>query len=129
FERISRTHPGSGSVFHIGGNEKADCFYYIMELADDEVAGQAIKPDAYRPKTLRRELARRGRLPVEECLEIAIALTSALRHLHKHGLIHRDIKPSNIIFVDGDPKFADIGLVTDMGEPASYGGTAGYIPP
>ncbi|MBM3834543.1 MAG: hypothetical protein FJ403_14980 [Verrucomicrobia bacterium] len=35
-------------------------------------------------------------------------------HLHGQQLIHRDIKPSNIIFVRDVPKFADIGLVTDL---------------
>jgi serine/threonine protein kinase len=44
-------------------------------------------------------------------------------------LVHRDIKPSNIIFVHGQPKFADIGLVTDISEKATCVGTEGYIPP
>ena len=45
---------------------------------------------------------------------IALSLTRALEHLHAHGLVHRDIKPSNIIFVNGVPKLADIGLVTSV---------------
>ena len=47
-------------------------------------------------------------------------------------LIHRDIKPSNIIFVKGVPKFADIGLVTDIatkGRDVTYLGTPGRIAP
>jgi serine/threonine protein kinase len=47
-------------------------------------------------------------------------------------LIHRDIKPANIIFVNGRPKLADIGLVTEINEPqhrASLVGTEGYLPP
>src|SRR5947208_3785209 len=54
---------------------------------------------------------------------------SALAHLHKQGLVHRDIKPSNIIFVNGAPKLADIGLVTDADTTLSYVGTEGFIPP
>src|SRR5437867_7592758 len=55
--------------------------------------------DLYTPRTLRHDLKQRGRLPVDECIEIGLALTTALAHVHKHGLVHRDIKPSNIIFV------------------------------
>src|SRR6185436_15248805 len=43
--------------------------------------------------------------------------------------VHRDIKPSNIIFVDGVPKLADVGLVTGINEARSYVGTEGFIPP
>src|SRR5205814_6814754 len=61
--------------------------------------------------------------------EIALALTTAVGHLHKNGLVHRDIKPSNIIFINGLPKLADIGLVTDTDATLSFVGTPGYIPP
>src|SRR5262249_18014780 len=56
-------------------------------------------------------------------------LTSALAHLHKHGLLHRDIKPANIIFVGGVAKLADIGLVAEAGEARTFVGTEGFIPP
>lgn len=84
---------------------------------------------SYFPRTLRSELQRRGRLTVDECLSIGLILTSALEHLHKSGLVHRDIKPSNIIFVNGVPKLADIGLVADTSEAKSFVGTMGFIPP
>ena len=61
-------------------------------------------------------------------LEVALALTEALGHLHKNGLIHRDVKPSNVIFVNGRPKLADIGLVTDASDTRSIVGTEGYLP-
>jgi tetratricopeptide (TPR) repeat protein len=62
-------------------------------------------------------------------VSIGLALTRALAHLHGHGLVHRDIKPSNIIFVDGAPKVADIGLVTGIDATRSFVGTDGYIAP
>jgi serine/threonine protein kinase len=43
-------------------------------------------------------------------------------------LSHRDIKPSNIIFIEGVPKLADIGLVAASGQ-QSFVGTEGYVPP
>src|SRR5205814_9369801 len=70
-----------------------------------------------------------GRLQPDECVRIALSLTSALEHLHQNGLVHRDIKPSNIIFVNGAPKLADIGLVADVDEARSFVGTVGFIPP
>lgn len=89
----------------------------------------SLNPATYSPKTLRRELDRRGRLPVAECVEVGIALATALEHLHGHSLVHRDVKPSNIIFVNGTPKLADIGLVTDTEATMSYVGTQGFLPP
>src|SRR5215813_14969341 len=82
---------------------------------------------SYTPHTLRADLAH-GRLPAAQVLELGLALTEALAHLHEHGLVHRDIKPSNIIFVNGRPKLADIGLVTDASDACSIVGTEGYLP-
>ncbi len=87
------------------------------------------QPSTYSPRTLRSDLQRRGRLPCDECLLIGLALATALDHLHRHGLVHRDIKPSNIVFVNGIPKLADIGLVTHVEATLSYVGTEGYLPP
>jgi serine/threonine protein kinase/thioredoxin-like negative regulator of GroEL len=218
FEPISRSHESQLPILHVGLNEAAGCFYYVMELADDansflsvgadvrrltstgvRVSPPAAASDArdaskishrsipdqsaagedsrapedrgspdpqrvrmedgldesagartgeaaaagdnrapksepphvgsYEPRTLRLELERHGRLPLAQCLDISLALTTALAHLHKHGLVHRDIKPSNIIFVQGRPKLADIGLVTDAGDARSIVGTEGYLAP
>ena len=68
-------------------------------------------------------------MPLAECLDLGLAMTSALAHLHKHGLVHRDVKPSNIIFVGAMPKLADIGLVAEMSKARSFVGTDGFIPP
>jgi serine/threonine protein kinase len=98
-------------------------------------------PSSYAPKTLRSLLRpnpqpstlnpqpTNARLPAARVLEIGLALTEALAHLHSHGLVHRDVKPSNIIFVGGKPKLADIGLVTDASDTCSIVGTEGYLPP
>ncbi len=149
FEPISRSHDNLIDVLHVGRNDDAGYFYYVMELADDAAAERSggvleiwgggttqrsITPPlqdsgSYVPHTLKHEMQRRGRLPFEECLQLGLALTSALAHLHKNGLAHRDIKPSNIIFVGAVPKLADIGLVAGLDEARSYVGTEGYIPP
>jgi serine/threonine protein kinase len=148
FEPVSRSHPSQVAILHVGKNEELGYFYYVMELADDASAGNnvaskefkenktatvtllpPIVPDSYVPKTLRRVLRDQGALPAEQCLEISLALSGALGHLHEQGLVHRDIKPSNVIFVRGVPKLADIGLVAAADDTCSFVGTAGYIPP
>jgi tetratricopeptide (TPR) repeat protein len=129
YEPVSRAQPGLMDILQVGRNNEAGYFYYVMELADDVSSGHQIDPANYAPHTLSHELHKRGRLPFEECLNIGLTLTSALGHLHKHGLVHRDIKPSNIIFVNGAAELADIGLVTDLEEAKSYVGTEGFIPP
>ena len=132
FAPMSRSHPGLVHILHVGRNDLRGCFFYIMEAADDEVSGANIEPDRYVPRTLAGEIARRGRLPVEECVELALRLASALDHLHQRQLVHRDIKPSNIIFVGGEPKLADVGLVTGLAGEAgevTRVGTAGYLAP
>lgn len=131
YEPVSRTHSGLVQVLHIGMARDRGHFYYVMELADAATmdAGESAHPLDYKPKTLRGEIQRRGRLPVEECIAIGATLASALGHLHRHGLVHRDVKPSNIIFVSGAPKLVDVGLVAKMGDTRSMVGTEGYFAP
>jgi len=127
FEPLSRSHDGLIDILQVGSTE--DYFYYVMELADDQVTGQQINSEHYAPRSLRSEMHARRPLAFEKCVELGISLTQALGHLHQHGLIHRDIKPSNIIFVNGILKLADIGLVAEQSEAKSFVGTEGFIPP
>jgi serine/threonine protein kinase len=148
FEPISRSHPSQLAILHVGKNEPAGCFYYVMELEDDATAECGTRnaesidgssssiphsafrtPQSYAPRTLRQELKDGGRLAAARVIEVGLALAEALAHLHSHGLVHRDITPSNIVFVGGRPKPADIGLVTDAGDQCSMVGTEGYLPP
>jgi WD40 repeat protein len=129
FEPISRTHSGFVDILQIGRNQEERCLYYVMEAADDIDLCQSIDPDRYIPRTLGKALARVKRFSVEQCVQMGLALCQALDHLHRHGLVHRDIKPSNIVFVNGVPKLADIGLVTESNNAHSFVGTEGFIPP
>jgi len=133
FMPISRSHPGLVHILHVGRKDDAGFFFSIMEVGDDEVTGQQIHPESYSPRTLAKLLERHGALSVEQCVRLGMGLASALEHIHQKRLIHRDIKPANIIYVEGAPKLADIGLVTHMsgGEDGrvSVVGTEGFIAP
>ncbi len=129
FEPISRLHEGFVDVLHVGINEEEGYFYYVMELGDDQASGQDIDPEQYSPRTLAKVISPKKGLPFRDCLKLGLALSDALSDLHKHGLVHRDVKPSNIIFVNGVPKLADIGLVAQVKEAHSFVGTEGFIPP
>ena len=129
FEPVSRSHEGLMHILHVGRNEEAGYFYYVMELADDIQAASQFDPDQYQARTLQHEIQSRGQLSIQECVRISLRLTQALAFLHEHSLVHRDIKPSNIIFVKGVPKLADIGLVCTAEATRTQVGTDGYIPP
>jgi serine/threonine protein kinase len=129
FQAIASGRPRQLALLHVGRNEEAGYFYYVMEPADDAVAGSSIHPDSYVPLTLKELLHRRGRLPASDCVQIALDLARALAVLHDERLIHRDIKPSNVIFVQGVPKLADVGLVASSDATLTSVGTHGYVPP
>jgi serine/threonine protein kinase len=129
---LSRTHYGLVQILHVGRENDAGFFYYVMELADCQQHGRQINPDTYRPRTLASDLDQRGRLTPPEGLQLALELSEALCYLHSRQLIHRDVKPSNIIFVNGIAKLADVGLVVHVAEakqdPKNLG-TEGFVPP
>ncbi len=129
FESLSRSHVGVVDVLRLERDDSRGLFFSVMELADDSNpdAGE-INPETYQPRTLQAQLAEHGALPPAECMKVGVSLARALAHLHSHGLVHRDVKPSNIIYVNGKPKLADIGMVARMDSTPSALGTYGYIP-
>lgn len=128
FESISRSHPSQIQILKVGTTEDGGIFYYAMELADDQRTNELFDPELYRPRTLRHELNTRGRLSVDECLDVVHNISQALEHIHRRKMIHRDVKPSNVIFIKGLAKLADPGLVTGADEKCTYVFTEGYVP-
>ena len=133
YQRVSGLHPGLLNVEFV--SEKfPDYFYYVMELGDPVDPDWEKDPPSYRPRDLFNERAQRHarRLPVRECVRTGIALADVLDFIHSHGLTHRDIKPQNIIYVGGQPKLADLGLIAEirpLDKVKTYVGTPGYMPP
>src|SRR5438045_4802235 len=74
-------HPHIVTIFDFGVAEHAGA-YFVMELLDG--------------RSLREELEARGRLAIEEAVEIGRQTCQALQAAHAAGVLHRDIKPENI---------------------------------
>ena len=87
-------------------------------------------------QTLDELVDKRGALPVDEALEIAIAIARGLAFAHRHGLVHRDVKPQNIL-LNGDrrPKVTDFGIARSLDvkkgvtQTGTVLGTSNYIAP
>src|SRR6185503_3202812 len=86
FEPISRSHPGVVNILHVGRDDPAGCFFYVMELADNaaEKVGSSTtispahsptcSPANYSPRTLAAELKSRGQLPVTDVVSLGVQL-------------------------------------------------------
>jgi serine/threonine-protein kinase len=125
FRREARTvaqlsHPNIVTVIDRGESDGKQ--FIVFEYVDGE--------------TLDRLVARRGALPVDEALTIAIAVARGLGFAHHSGLVHRDVKPHNILLNgDGDPKVTDFGIARSlevkrgMTQSGTVLGTSNYIAP
>lgn len=134
YKPLSDKHPGLLRVDFVSQKKPAGYFFYVMELGDPLELDWESNPTTYKPRDLvsERRKARGQKIPVRDCLHIGSELADALDFLHRQGLTHRDIKPQNIIFVNGRPKLADMGLIAEIrpvGQKRTYVGTPGYMPP
>lgn len=84
------------------------------------------------------ELLKNGdALPINEAVQIAVGILSALEYSHREGIVHRDIKPGNIMLThDGKVKVMDFGIAraltnssATMTQTNSVVGTAQYLSP
>ncbi len=70
--------------------------FLAMELVEGEDLSERIK---------------RGPIPVDEAIPIALQIAEALEAAHEQGIVHRDLKPANIKLADdGTVKVLDFGL-------------------
>src|SRR3954466_13889588 len=98
FDREARAisqlqHPHICTLYDVG--EIDGTAFLVMELLN----GQTLD-----------ERLRKGALPVDEALKIAIDVADGLSAAHKQGTIHRDLKPANIMLTKSGAKLLDFGL-------------------
>jgi tetratricopeptide (TPR) repeat protein len=68
-----------------------------------------------RGETLRDRLKRERRLGLQEALNVAGDLASALDYAHSRGVVHRDVKPSNIFIEHDRAVISDFGIAMALG--------------
>jgi prepilin-type processing-associated H-X9-DG protein len=110
-------------------DQRTECFYYVMELADPLPPAPGDDPHAYHPRTLAADLADQKRMPLLEALKTLEQVLTGLASLHDQGLVHSDVKPANVLFVGGHAKLGDPGLVAAVSGREMHSGTPGFIPP
>jgi Tol biopolymer transport system component/predicted Ser/Thr protein kinase len=98
FEREAQTlaslsHPHICPVFDVGRQSGTD--YIVMEFVEGHTLADRL---------------RRGALPPDEALRIAIQIADALDGAHRQGIVHRDLKPGNIMLTKSGAKLLDFGL-------------------
>ena len=90
----SLNHPNIAAIY--GLEEHQGSRFLVLELVEGDTLGEQIK---------------RGAIPVEESLKLALQIAEALESAHEKGVIHRDLKPANIkITPEGKVKVLDFGL-------------------
>jgi serine/threonine protein kinase/Flp pilus assembly protein TadD len=87
-------HPRVLPLFDSG--EAGGFLYYVMPYVEGE--------------SLRDRLNRDHQLTLEEGIDIARSVASALDYAHRHHIVHRDIKPENIMLNEGEAMVMDFGI-------------------
>ena len=106
------THPHIVRAYEVGDEPVP---MVVMETLAGETLGHMIDREAV--------------LSVSELAQLGLHLCSAIRYLHRHGVLHLDLKPSNVIAECGRARLIDLSVARPPG-PAHAGiGTHYYLSP
>ena len=114
FEREAKVlatlnHPNIAQVY--GFDEDEGVHFLVMELAEGETLAERI---------------RRGPIPVEEAIPLALQICEALEAAHERGIVHRDLKPANV-HVSAETSMAPKVKVLDFGLAKAMAPAAGAV--
>lgn len=109
---------------------------HLVEVVDaGETDGWAYLASRYVPgESLAQRLDRDGPLPVEDVVQIAGEVGTALDTLHASDLVHRDVKPSNVMLAATGAELTDFGVARATADsvltaPGRVVGTVDYLAP
>jgi serine/threonine-protein kinase len=114
-------HPNIVQVFDFGFDESQHQHFIVMEHVPGRSCAELLRD--------------RGRLGVDQAVEIITQACRGLDYAHRNGVIHRDVKPGNLLVSDAEVvKLADFGIAraTDQSSITQVGsvlGTAAYLSP
>ena len=111
FEREARAisklnHPHICTLFDVGRENGTD--YLVIEYLEGQTLADRL---------------RKGALPIDQALTIAIDIADALDAAHRAGIIHRDLKPANVMLTKSGAKLLDFGIARMANTPAPTGAT------
>jgi serine/threonine protein kinase len=107
-------HPNICTIYEIGESEEGQLF---------------ISMALYEGETLKEKIAK-GKIGIEEAMDITLQICAGLDKAHQNNIVHRDIKPANIFITsEGIVKILDFGIAKVKGQTrlTLVGATAGTL--
>jgi serine/threonine-protein kinase len=99
----SLNHPNIAAIH--GLEEHEGKRFLVLELVEGQTLSERLK---------------KGRIPLDETLDIGRQIAEGLEAAHEKGIIHRDLKPANVkVTPEGKVKILDFGLAKAFYEQAA----------